>query len=257
MEAIGGGGGAPPAPTPAKPYATRIVKFQSILYTLRAFASHLRGLKRKCTQQWWDEFDIEELVVEGVVADVQLKCIMCENLFKALNPSQIAKTHLTERACKHRRALAAAASAATQSDASLAAPPGRGGSNSGGGPRGGGGSSGGGSSSGGASDSSSLQSGHSFLSSESDHTDLKAALAVVGLLPPTRKDLAGSLLDADPLINVIALFLIASKFFKQPLMLEQLRRVLPEWLRHKRGLPLMQLPLPERSRLHWQPPLPL
>jgi hypothetical protein len=186
----------------------------------------LRGLKRKCTQQWWDEFDIEEVEVEGVVADVQLKCIMCENLFKALNPSQIAKTHLTERACKRRRALAAAASAATQSDESLTVTPGRGGSSSGGGPRGGGGSSGGGSGSGGASDSSSLpvgqrqrtthgffatasqqqlftksfarwmyKSGHSFLSS--DHTDLKAALAVVGLLPPTRKDLAGSLLDAE------------------------------------------------------------
>ncbi|KAG5178636.1 hypothetical protein JKP88DRAFT_346917 [Tribonema minus] len=34
----------------------------------------------------------------------------------------------------------------------------------------------------------------------------------------------------------------------RPLIQRQLRRVLPEWLRHKRGLPLMQLPLPERVR---------
>lgn len=257
--------GGPPAPASAKQYATKTVKFQNHQFTLQAFSAHLKSLKRKCRQAWWDEFEVQEVEEKarpGVVVDVKLQCKMCSNSYAALNPSQIAKTHLTERACKRRRAAAAAAAAAgTESHGASG-----GGSSS---------SSGGGA---GASSSSSssrpsvrqrttqgyfatghqqqqftvsfsrwmYKSGHSFLSAE--HKDLRAALAVAGLLPPTRKELAGPLLDAEyervtaddkhilkqqalvqlatdgwrrravdsgsALINVMALYGTASKFFK-------------------------------------------
>jgi hypothetical protein len=183
-------------------------------YTLAASLRKLRDLKRVSTKEWWRTLEVCQ-AGEGEKAEPKLKCVNCNVLLTAGNPAQSAKNHQTERGCRGLRRIAsadAAAAAAAAADAAASAV-------SAGASAGGGASTSG--SSGGAAGSllgkrkkgggglyATADQQQSFERSLArfffkngiplqltDDPDLRAAVAHVGLLPPSRDNLSNKLLD--------------------------------------------------------------
>jgi hypothetical protein len=185
-------------------------------YDLEGALSKLRSLKRTSNKDWWSSLEVCTVGV-GDKAEPKLKCKHCNAKLTVTNPSQSAKSHLTVRGCKGLRRHAAATDVAADGG-------------------GGGGSAGGSSGSGtgaaaaaaGATEAPGIaallmgkrkrssgmyataeqqekferslarfffKNGISLQLTEDD--DLKAAVAHVGLLPPTRHELSNKLLDAE------------------------------------------------------------
>jgi hypothetical protein len=177
--------------TSGKRWGTKRFTYNNKGYSIKGASEYLCSLKSRGGADWWDSFEVVEVVQDGVVVDLKLKCIWCAELLTVSNPSGRGRSHMG--CCKAKKASTAAATTST----TAAAPCGT---------------------------TYKVvvehqqkrqrtlhgitgeqqqrfmghfsnwwyKSGISFNAAQ--HKDLKDALAVVGLVAPTSKDLAGKLL---------------------------------------------------------------
>jgi hypothetical protein len=86
-------------------------------YTLQQALRKLREMKQSSDKDWWRSLEVCTSG-EGDAAEPKLKCKHCNDLLTVSNPSQSGKSHLTVRACRGMKRIAAAeAAAAAEADA--------------------------------------------------------------------------------------------------------------------------------------------
>jgi hypothetical protein len=199
-------------------------------YHLQGALDKLRSMKRSSGKQWWHHLEVCT-TGDGDAAEPKLKCLRCDKLLTISNPTQSATNHLTQRACSGLKRAVAAEDAAARTAAAEATARSGGGSTAGGdsasqaaAAAGSSASAAGSSSSIGASTNSTTlqkrkwglfagmvatqQQQQSFEKNLArffyknaiplqltEDPDLKAAVAHVGLLPPSRRDMSNRLLD--------------------------------------------------------------
>lgn len=99
--------------------AAEMFKVYSTAYTCQGAVRKLKEVQRTSTTQGWSEVEVCT-EGEGDSAKPKLKCKLCNALLTVSNPAQSLKSHLTERACSGRRRAAAAQAAAAASAAASA-----------------------------------------------------------------------------------------------------------------------------------------
>ena len=189
----------------------------NVAYTCQGAVSKLQQVQRTSNTEGWSEVDVCTVAEKGSLKP-KLKCRLCGSHLTVSNPAQSMKTHLTESACSgKRRAAAAVQVAASVAAAALPA------AASAAGGAGGVGSGGGGGSSTSHNTSKRKKGSGGFdimIASASqqqcfekslarfffkngialqltEDPDLKAAVAHVGLAPPSRHTLSNKLLDEE------------------------------------------------------------
>eukprot|EP00611_Tribonema_gayanum_P029132 TRINITY_DN769_c1_g1_i1.p1 TRINITY_DN769_c1_g1~~TRINITY_DN769_c1_g1_i1.p1 ORF type:complete len:243 (-),score=59.41 TRINITY_DN769_c1_g1_i1:123-851(-) len=93
--------------------AAAMFKVNGTCFTYQAAVRKLHEVQRSSNDERWSE---TEACTEGEGASIKskLKCTLCNALLSVSRPSQLIKTHLTERACKGLKREAAAAAAAAK-----------------------------------------------------------------------------------------------------------------------------------------------
>jgi hypothetical protein len=99
--------------------AVEMFKVYSSAYTCQRAVNKLQEMQRSSKNDSWSEVEVCT-VGEGDSQRPKLKCKHCSTLLSVSNPAQTLKTHLTERACSGLRRLASASAAAAAATAAAA-----------------------------------------------------------------------------------------------------------------------------------------